>query len=350
MMSRLKPLAAIVAAAFAVNAGAFPLQTTAADEARAEAAHARWLVDVTAALDAKGDARSAFFAAVADSKGWALPNASSAQAKAMQARLARAEQLGRDDVLVQWMLAEFCRPGRCDRTAAIERLAELEPDNAAAWHLALVNDPKADVDGLLTRMAQSRRYELPITAMTVAAYDAYSSVDPPAGTIDPGVPKEGVALALAHGYVLAFAIPSYSGMVKPCKPDQAEYAARRERCRAIATKMVESDSLVGRMIGASVLYKTAATDAERADAAQRYARVRWLSEAGSTLKYPQAGPDADANALVAEFEQLPAMRRGDSEIARLEQLLAKHDVSLDPPAEFAEQALQQLQPNPSIEP
>lgn len=76
-----------------------------------------------------------------------------------------AVQRGADDPLVRWIEVLRCpvASAECDHAAALKRLQQLEPDNAAVWLLglqALDRDDVAAADAVLQRAATARRYRL----------------------------------------------------------------------------------------------------------------------------------------------------------------------------------------------
>lgn len=128
----------------------------------------------------------------------------------------------------------------------------------------------------------------------------------------------------AFSTALAVALPSYRALHQWCRDPASELA---EDCRASARVLVQGDTVLDRVIGASMLRQLATTNAERLEAETTTASAQWLSEAARSCR-----PDNDP----AEFALMET--QGASEIELTEVALLAHGLPIEPPADLAQRA------------
>jgi hypothetical protein len=150
-------------------------------------------------------------------------------------------------------------------------LTLIEPDNAAAWVLALnLASQQKDAsafDAAFARIAASTRSDehfLDLLRAWMTVYDAHPA---PAILFDSPADADAASFELAVSYAAAFAIPAYSSLISACKPQDSADAERARRCGAAGRLMADhSTSLGGRSIGAGLLRAVDAGEEERREA------------------------------------------------------------------------------------
>lgn len=187
--------------------------------------------------------------------------------------LFRAAQAAPSDALVQWLVANYADAttpeGAAHRTAALETLTRVEPDNGAVWMQALNDAAKrgdaSAVDDALARMAEARRFDDHFVDIVHAWIDVYDRHPPPAA---PSTDGYDAGFVSAFAKAAATAMPGYNALVVACKPPAADTAHfdRAASCTTVGRLMLQrGDTLVARSIGFAILRNLdAATDAERA--------------------------------------------------------------------------------------
>lgn len=255
----------------------------------------------------------------------------------------RARSVAGDDALVWWTLAGDCpaSAAACDRTSALARLREIEPDNALVWLVDLPNDSAdeaAALDAALAWAAHATRFDMHYVERASRYADLLGPIEPPASLLA-AVPREffvpatadGVQTMVALSFVLGEAVPPIAPIMGACKAAASRPgSARHTSCRAIADTLANtSDSLLGARIGSRLKLALAAPGSERdaAETAQR--KLAWLWEAGAELQ--SNGVDDP----VFTAQQLARWREpGATELSMLRDLLRDHGVPLDPPADW----------------
>ena len=185
----------------------------------------------------------------------------------------RAAAMAPHDALVQWIAAGWQLATRDNDHAAttIATLTRIEPDNAAAWVLALnLASQRSDKDGFdaaFAHIASSTRSDehlIDLLRAWMAVYDAHPA---PAILFDTPADADAASFELAMSYAAAFALPAYASLMSACKQDESADPERVRRCGAAGRLMADhSTSLAGRSIGAALLRSSGAGDEERRDA------------------------------------------------------------------------------------
>ena len=265
----------------------------------------------------------------------------------------RARVAAGDDALVWWSLAGDCpaSASACDRASALERLREIEPDNALVWLVDLPKDSSetaAAVDAALAQAALATRFDTHFVERAARYAEVLATVEPSAALLD-AVPAEfmvpatadGVQTMLALGFALAEATLPTSPVMSACRDAADEGATGRlADCRKIARVLGDaSDSLVGASMGTKLrgMLATPGAELEEAELAKR--KLDWLMLAGGEL---QAGNEVSP---LFAAEMLARWRKpGATELSMLQDLLRDHGVPLDPPADWMPSAGWQAQP------
>ncbi|GAB3345819.1 tetratricopeptide repeat protein [Lysobacter tyrosinilyticus] len=205
-----------------------------------------------------------------------------------------------NDALAAWLSATRCsRDEDCDQDAAIEHWLRVEPDNAAAWLMALdaamrrgdlrlaetllrkaAAAPRIDVHYGDTAQLAAQSIGTPPT--TPACAQAAESIGKAMGLDGPGTPGD-MAIVAANAMPQ---MPPLVGFLKLCSPRQAIPAARLAACRSVFGLMARSDLLVFHWVGLRGL----SVHAEPADRGQWLRRLRdaqWMQQQAPLLFKPE---------------------------------------------------------------
>lgn len=258
--------------------------------------------------------------------------------------LVSAQHRDNTNPLVWWLTALMCPSGSsvCDRVTALEKLASLDPDNAAVWNLFLVDaESRGDEAAAahLLRLFASVRYDDYYASVRRLVYDAYRDLDVPTSAHEAltrmgetygydyaFLPSDSVALAEAMGLLSAFALQSNTQMVSACSEGElAAISGRRAECLSLFEMIAESsDHLLGRKMAYARLTELNESDADKQVWQEATRRLNWIT------------------AQHAELSKLPENVRGylehsyrDGEIAAVEQALRENDIPMTPPADWS---------------
>lgn len=214
------------------------------------------------------------------------------QGHASRQAFERARALAPGNRDVRWLAATHCGAA----TACMEMqqaLLEAEPDNAAAWLMALGwaemrKDPAA-AERAFERAAQATGYDRHPGANHLAMLDAFAGIRMPAACMVPGVLAElrrdlaGVGDVQATDFVLAWSMattqmPATAGIRSRCqiKADEPRDGERRAACGRILEKMAASDTLFERGIALSLLVQLTADGPDAAQWRERYRQFQWM--------------------------------------------------------------------------
>lgn len=212
---------------------------------------------------------------------------------------AEARRLAPEAPLLAWLEANNC--GRatagCDPDGAIERLSRLEPNNAAAWLMAMdaaqAQGDVAAVDRYLARAAQADYYDLHFGEIGLLAEAALDEIPPPSscsaetqgrmlGLERPATDGE---LATMHAGVAEAlnALPAFTAFGPLCRVKDGVLPAesRLPACMAVLSRMAESDTLIAQALGLAFLVQYTAGQPEGAQWRERLRNLRWLIAEGS---------------------------------------------------------------------
>ncbi|HJT97256.1 MAG TPA: hypothetical protein VJ696_02995 [Rhodanobacteraceae bacterium] len=195
-------------------------------------------------------------------------------------RLFRAATLAADDVLVQWLAANRFLAAHDDARAAavIATLTRLEPDNAAAWALALSlaarrGDSDA-VDRALARMAASTRADEHVGDALHAWLDVYERHPRALSAFANPAEAEAAPFIDAMSRATAAAMTSYQAAIDACDPSPGP--ARTADCAASGRLMLHrATSLSARKAGFAMLHHAGVETAADVEARRELA---WIAE------------------------------------------------------------------------
>lgn len=256
---------------------------------------------------------------------------------------AQVREMAPDQPLVAWLEATGCVPMLetmpCDQAGALQRLARIDPDNAAVWvELMAAAQREGDLEReaeLLTRAASSARYDTYDVAFgrtLLAANDGFARMLPPiphgvqaaleasdAAGVGEQLPE--LNLMLAKG---SYSYGSLQAMFNACRgEDGAVIESRRADCMTLAKMAYEdSTSLLLRGVATGLMLRVTEGEPEHEHWRQRRHAQRWQQEQFAVLVTPMPPPWYTRRSLE------------DGELPALMQLLAEHDVPEAPPADW----------------
>lgn len=239
--------------------------------------------------------------------------------------LALAREVPDQRALVAWLEAMTCiDSNECDWRAALARLQEVEPDNAAVWLLALEQEATAQSPArngepqlaLLSRAAQASRYDDHLADASRETLRALQAMrwppldrDSEAAVRDmlhlsDSVPASALGPALMATYATAMEIPSYSATVGACEPDTvllpgSDWLAP---CRTVMSLMADGDSLIAQALGTTRMVRLSPDGPEATHWRERLRQSHWLRAQWSGI-----GSPALIHAI-REHGEVPALR------------------------------------------
>jgi len=248
--------------------------------------------------------------------------------------------------LVQWMAANGCplmlsQVVECDRERALERLLELDGDNAAV-HLMAASFASTAGDEVAARTHLARAAALP-------RHDNYGSdllriiVDARRGASLPRMPDEVVAYHQASDAVVASAedvsavysisqwaaqvLPTFTGAMNLCRRDEASLArdsGLRQDCLGALAHLAGSDATI---IEPLVALRTLVRYSQGAGKTRWKARLRqvaWLHEQALRLAPDWPGANIESSEYVDWLIE-------EGELGAFRHLLREHGIPVEPP-------------------
>lgn len=201
-----------------------------------------------------------------------------------------------DDPLVAWLEAQACGPGMgCDRLSALERLAALDPGNAAVWW-ALADEARrwkdpAAVDHFLALAAASERVSMPGGTLGPVYADVLGGMIAP--PLDPALRAQAVSelglsglpadidVVLLYGAVYAGLMeavfsPNLVSVSQLCGAPASP--SRRASCRANMELLASGDSLLMQRMGLTMLVRATEGSPRAAVWRERLRQHYWTQE------------------------------------------------------------------------
>lgn len=313
-------LAVLSCLLLAVSCGAGASQAVRADTA-ATSAHEAWVKGAVTSLSAMPDMDAMVTAGVLAGM---LPNGKARPLDLLDRAAASAPQA--TDIGLLDITACKAQPS-CDALKREVRMRRIVPRNGNFWIVALHDASKrADqprIDTVLARMAQSTSFDMHFISMGRRLLVGLKRIPPAPGMGD--TPVDVARLVQARNLVLAFATPPMQDLVEACKPVTPTNDARRKNCRAIATSLRHSDSLITNMIGLRLQEWTAANAADQNDALAQRRLLQWKMSQLSAAELNSAMPPA---------RQARIMLAHDNEVTGIDAVLRATHHPLDPPADW----------------
>lgn len=258
--------------------------------------------------------------------------------------LALAREVPDQRALVAWLEAMTCIDSNgCDSHAALARLQQAEPDNAAVWLLTLEQEataqssPRTDETQLelLSRAARASRYDDHLADTSRETLRALQPVRwPPLDRdseaalrnmlhLSDSVPASALGPALMATYATAMEIPPYSATAGACEPDTVLLPGshRLVPCRTVMSLMADGDSLIAQALGTTRMVRLSPNGPEAMHWRERLRQSHWLR-----LQWSKIGSPALSYAI-REHGEVPALRAE----------LARRGLGMPPPGWLPEQ-------------
>jgi len=225
-----------------------------------------------------------------------------------------------DDVELAWHSAVACRDkDGCDQQAAIAHLLRLEPDNAAAWVMAMTRaqrrDDVAGYERALQGAAQSDHVDshfgtvfirlAPLLARRRTSKECMPSAEDlaDAGHFLGHAPgRDDIAAFEAMALEMAIGLPAYQSLQGCSTESVAAFPRRRQACVATLTLFTQGDTLLARRIGFTYLLPLVRGEPDDERLREAYRRHRWLMKLALEPLPPGVG--LETIAFQGEIESL----------------------------------------------
>ena len=229
------------------------------------------------------------------------------------------------DVELAWLAFDQCGTD-CDHDAEIRHLLSVDPDNAAAWMVAMADaQQKHDEAGFayaLQRAANAKIYDSRMGVVFLHMRSQLARVPVPDTC---RTPQELAAMRqnvgreptdddlrdlMAQGIEIAIAMPAFSGLSACSSRAGSLSNAQHQQCLGLLARVAQGDTLVEQGIALSVLLKIETNPSRLAQWRERYRQLQWLKSAtfGKTI------PEHYATRMWSQGEvatmQAIAMQRG----------------------------------------
>ncbi len=322
---------------------------------------------VEAAQKAWSDYRAAIFEALRSSpvpRDWALATVAhldfgaqgDTQRGEREALLDRAVKAAPDDALVLWIALIQARTASATSTSPspLQRLQQLEPDNAYVWLENLIPAQKrrdsAAVDEALQRMSVSTRFDGHFADLSQALLATFQRFPLPASLPVDSDPAKLVPYAYAASIAGALAIPAFQDLITACRvdPDTGANAQRSGDCAATGRLMaMRGDTLIVNHIGMTLLRvsRTFGDDDVALARTQDWQREQFSTKLMAPVGTPDQASSADemiayVTDLIQSSSEIEAMRRA---VARTGAALTPPDEWIDKQSPYSEDRLRQDQ-------
>ena len=255
--------------------------------------------------------------------------------------LRKALALGRNDATLTWFEAMNCgwMSAACDKDAALIRLSQLEPDNAAVEFLYLNKDHAAENTEAawqaIERGGQKKYFRLPIDAIGAMYYQSLRNWHSPI-TYDPKdifgknskdlrpLSQEEYRKITAFGFSIAVAIPALQDYSVYCRPAPTN-SSHLKICQQFTDKFAAGDSMLLQGMGTRMGTELFLQSPEKEIWQARRNQHQWQQMKYSEIL--QFDPSADR----VHLEKWPEI----SELDRIAALLNDKGIPLSPPDGWA---------------
>jgi len=264
---------------------------------------------------------------------------------------------GWDDPLLLWMAIADCpaSAAACDAPAALARLREIEPENAANWLFPSSAQgadavqgtlaDAADADKRLAAIAESTRVNMHYADLLRLFVDAVSVAPVPdavlAITEPPESDPEIVQLTYASGMSMAVAWPSIGKLTERCRGEAVAVGGEhlRQLCREAMTVLhQQADTVLIDIFASRTLLEVLPEGAEKEAIRQAQRNRRWQVAAGTELMLGAGDGSISDNVRVQMQDILKLVNDPEAtEISHLRDRLVAAGVSLEAPADWTEQ-------------
>lgn len=252
------------------------------------------------------------------------------------ALLKRAQRFGEDSVLVWWTTAVLeCsdKQGPCPAPATLQKLEQLDAQNAAVWALSLW---RADQDGdevtaraALTSAAQAKRYRDYFGSLILAIYHGEGVLPMRSQLLQAtgqNASVDGYRLITAAGIAAGLIAPETAAIQAICKAVDGEDTSRIQDCLSLAKSMAASGSMSTEQAGIALLESLTPPDAQR-DGVRLLARRHAWRRAQINRLGDRLATDTRVTRLY-----LQALQAGGAETDAVDAVLRGQRVALKPPS------------------
>ncbi|CAN5657155.1 hypothetical protein BH23PSE2_BH23PSE2_11570 [soil metagenome] len=208
--------------------------------------------------------------------------------------LVGAKQRWPDNLDLAWMLLLHCHAASgCDRSAAVRRVATLDPHNAATWlnvmDEARLQGDEAAYDRALGRAAAARFYDARLGTVFLHVRPMLAALPLPASCRSPrlvgeleaelgrSATTEDFADIEAISLDLATAIPAFATLSDCRTGSPGLTPGRRADCLSLLDRIATGDTLLERRVALSHLLRLEDDPGRLAALRERYRRILWLS-------------------------------------------------------------------------
>ncbi|MBX9401187.1 hypothetical protein K4L06_07660 [Lysobacter sp. BMK333-48F3] len=236
--------------------------------------------------------------------------------------LVRARDLSEHRALVAWLEAIDCLGvDGCEPGPAIDRLQQIEPDNAAVWLLALDRAAPAAAGSqtdtaVLNRAAQASRYDDHLAGTSRETLRALQAVPwPPLDhhaetalrhmlEIPDSTPAAQLGPALVASYATAVGIQTFGRTFENCSPGVvlAPGSTRLAPCRAVMRLIADGDSLLAQAMGTTRMVLLTPDGPDAALWRERLRQSHWLRTNAAEISSPTLAW------AIREHGEVPALR------------------------------------------
>ena len=330
-------LACVAPAAPGVGTGAARTPTatphttpTTADKARDKALLA-FQRDLVSVLAPRVDAQPLLAAALL-----ARPLLNPPEALSFHSLIGRAASAADAGPAVTWVRLADCHAAavNCPNPAALDRLQQQAPENAAVWLLKLgVDTHKLDPDAArqdLARAAAAKVYDDYTGASLQALASSIGILPPPATTLDAAhaAGPSGVQAVMAFGLAGTQPQPALQITAKLCENANNDAAIKAD-CLKLGKILEWGSGPLARSLGLHLREVLAADPTQQADAKRTRIDLTWQVQSFAQLSARVPDDPALAQHLLA------LARNGGSEMSLLLAALRDNNISTEAPADWA---------------
>jgi hypothetical protein len=303
---------------------------TTADKARDKALLA-FQRDLVSVLAPRADAQPLLAAALL-----ARPLLNPPEALAFHSLIGRATTVADTGPAVTWVRLVDCdaAAGNCPNPAALARLEEQAPDNAAVWLLKLgVDTHTLDADAArrdLAKAAAAKVYEDYTGASLQALANSIGILPPPAATLDPAhaAGAAGVQAVLVFGLAGTQPQPALQITAKLCENARGDDAIKAD-CLQLGKVLEWGSSPLARSLGLHLREVLTDDPAQQASAKRARVDLTWQVQSFAQLTARVPEDKALAQHLLA------LARNGGSEMSLLLAALRDNHISTEAPADWS---------------
>ena len=221
---------------------------------------------------------------------------------ALRRRYRAARERWPNDIGLSWLAFDQCGD-ECDRAVEVRHLLSVDPDNAAAWMVAMAAARQAhDESGFahaLQRAASAKIYDPQTGIVFLHARSQLARVAIPNSCRTPrelASLRQSVRRAptdddlrdlMAQSLEIAIAMPGFLGL-SGCAPHDAPLPdTLRQPCTALLSRVAQGDTLAEQVIATNFLLKLETDPSRLAQWRERYRQLQWLQSVGLGKPIPE---------------------------------------------------------------